>query len=150
MTNRREVHMAKKGNKKIIDLLNIDRAYELAAIIQYLGHHYEVAGMESPSLKDEFKKASIDEMKHAEELAERIVYLGGIPTQKPTPIKRGGSTRKMIKDDLTIEYEAIKRYKEHIKICDKLGDITTRRMLEEILENEEEHADTWESILEKR
>jgi bacterioferritin len=142
--------MAKKGTKKIIDLLNVDRAYELAAIMQYLGHHYEVAGMASPSLKDIFKEASIDEMKHAEELAERIVYLGGIPTQKPTPIKRGGSARKMIKDDLAIEYEAIKRYKEHIKICAKLDDTTTRRMLEEILANEEEHADLFEGILEKR
>jgi bacterioferritin len=83
--------MAKKGNKKIIDLLNVDRAYELAAIIQYLGHHYEVAGMESPSLQDIFKETSIDEMKHAEELAERIVFLGGIPTQKPTRAGREDS-----------------------------------------------------------
>jgi bacterioferritin len=142
--------MAKKGNKKIIALLNEDRGYELAAIIQYLGHHYEVAGMESPSLQDIFKETAIDEMKHAEELAERLVYLGGIPTQKPTMIKRGGSTRKMIKDDLTAEYGAIERYEKHIKICDKLGDTTTRRMLEKILANEEEHADTWEGILEKR
>jgi bacterioferritin len=142
--------MAKKGAKKIIDLLNVDRAYELAAIIQYLGHHYEVAGMESPALKDIFKQASIDEMKHAEELAERIVYLGGIPTQKPTIIKRGGSTRKMLKDDLATEYAAIKRYKEHIKICAKLNDTTTRRMLEEILASEEEHADLFEGILDKR
>jgi bacterioferritin len=141
--------MAKKGNKEIIDALNIDRAYELAAIIQYLGHHYEVVGMESPSIKDIFKETSIEEMKHAEELAERIVYLGGIPTQKPTTIKRGGTSRKMIKDDLEIELGAVKRYKGHIKLCDKHGDVTTRRMLEEILADEEDHADTFGTLLEK-
>jgi bacterioferritin len=142
--------MAKKSNKKIVDILNIDRAYELAAIIQYMGHHYEVEGMESPPLADEFKKSAMDEMKHAEDLGERIVYLGGVPTQKPTAIKRGGSSVKMVKDDLETEYKAIKRYKEQIKLCDKLGDTTTRRMLEEILAEEEDHANTWEGILKKR
>ena len=141
--------MAKKGNKKIIDALNEDRSYELAAIIQYLGHHYEVEGMESPALMEIFKEISIVEMKHAEVLAERIVYLGGTPTQKPTKIKRGGSSAKMIKDDLGAEYGAIERYKKHVKLADKLGDTTTRRMLEEILASEEGHADTWETILKK-
>ena len=71
-------------SKKIIDALNMDRAFELAAIIQYMGHHYEAEGLESPALIEIFKKTSIDEMKHAELLAERIVYLGGMPVQKPT------------------------------------------------------------------
>lgn len=142
--------MAKKGNKKIIDALNIDRAYELGAIIQYMGQHYEVEGMESPALAEEFKESAIDEMKHAEVLAERITYLGGIPVQKPTPVKRGGSAAKMVKDALDTENKAIKRYTEHVKLCAKLGDTTTRRMLEEILADEEEHANTWEGILKKR
>lgn len=135
------------SNKKIIDALNIDRAYELAAIIQYMGHHYEAEGLESPAVMEIFKKTSIDEMKHAERLAERIVYLGGVPTQRPTEIKRGGDLKKMIKDDLDAENDAIKRYKEHIKLCDEIGDPTSRRMLEEILADEEGHADTWETVL---
>lgn len=135
------------SNKKIIDALNIDRAYELAAIIQYMGHHYEAEGLESPAVIELFKKTSIDEMKHAERLAERIVYLGGVPIQKPTEIKRGGDLKKMIKDDLEAENDAIKRYKEHIKLCDEIGDTTSRLMLEEILVDEEGHADTWETVL---
>lgn len=141
--------MAKKdGNtKKIIEALNIDRAYELSAIMQYMGHHYEAEGIESPAVIDIFKSISMDEMKHAEKLAERIVYLGGIPVQKPTEIKRGGDLKSMIKDDLEAENGAIERYKEHIKLCAELGDTTTRLMLEEILSQEEGHADTWETTL---
>lgn len=134
-------------SKKIIDALNKDRAYELAAIMQYMGHHYEAEGLESPAVIEIFKKTSIDEMKHAEALAERIVYLGGIPVQKPTAIARGGDLKKMIKDDLAAENGAIKRYKEHIKLCDREGDPTTRLMLEQILSDEENHADIWETTL---
>lgn len=134
-------------SKKIIDALNLDRAFELAAIIQYMGHHYEAEGMESPAIIDIFKKTAVDEMKHAEKLAERIVYLGGMPVQKPTEIKRGGNLKKMIEEDLGAENGAIKRYKEHIKLADEEGDPTTRLMLEEILAEEEGHADTWETTL---
>lgn len=131
--------------KKIIDLLNKDRADELGAIMQYMGHHYEGEGLQSPEILDMFKEVSIDEMKHAESLAERIVYLGGVPTQKPTPFKRGGSLEQMIKDDLASENAAIKQYKEHIKEC--ADDPTTRLMLEKILSDEEGHADKWETTL---
>ncbi|MBI5588164.1 MAG: ferritin [Deltaproteobacteria bacterium] len=136
-----------ESRKKIIDALNIDRAYELSAIIQYMGHHYEAEGIESPAVIDIFKATSMDEMKHAEKLGERIVYLGGVPVQKPTEIKRGGDLKSMIKDDLEAENGAIDRYKKHIKLCDELGDSTTRLMLEEILSQEEGHADTWETTL---
>ncbi|MEK7688909.1 MAG: ferritin-like domain-containing protein [Deltaproteobacteria bacterium] len=134
-------------SKKIIDALNLDRAYELAAIVQYMGHHYEAEGIESPAVIEIFKKTSIDEMKHAEMLAEKIVYLGGVPVQKPTEVIRGGELKKMIKDDLAAENGAIKRYKEHIKLCEKEGDPATRLMLEKILSDEEDHADTWETTL---
>ena len=134
-------------SKKIIDALNEDRGYELAAIMQYMGHHYEAEGIESPAVIEIFKKTSIDEMKHAEALAERIVYLGGTPVQKPTAIAKGGDLKKMMKDDLAAENGAIKRYKEHIKLCAHEGDPTTRLMLEQILSEEEGHADTWETTL---
>ena len=134
-------------NKKIIDALNEDREFELAAIMQYMGHHYEAEGLESPAIIELFKKTALDEMKHAELLAERIVYLGGTPSTKPTKIMKGGEIRKMVSDDLSAENEAIKRYKEHIKLCDKEGDPTTRLMLEGILSQEEGHADLWETTL---
>lgn len=134
-------------SKKIIDALNEDRAYELAAIIQYMGHHYEAEGMESPAIIDIFKSTAMTEMKHAERLAERIVALGGVPTTMPKKIKRGGSLKDMITDDIEGEELAIKLYKEHIKLCEEEGDSTTRLMLEEILSDEEAHLDKWRSIL---
>lgn len=134
-------------NQKIVDALNKDRADELGAIIQYMGHHYTADGMESPAVVGIFKATAIDEMKHAEMLAERISYLGGEPVTKPSDIKKGGDLKKMIQDDLASENGAIKQYKEHIKLCADEDDITTRRMLEGILADEEKHADTWETIL---
>lgn len=136
-----------ENTKKIVDSLNLDRAYELSAIIQYMGHHYEAEGIESPAVIDIFKQIAKDEMGHAEKLAERIVYLGGVPVQKPTEIKRGGDLKSMIKEDLAGENDAIARYKQHIKLCADIGDSTTRLMLEGILTDEEGHADIWETTL---
>lgn len=135
------------NQKKIIEILNEDRAEELGAILQYMGHHYEAEGLESLEIMEAFKSVGIDEMRHAEKLAERIVYLGGVPTQKPTQIKRGGDLKQMIRDDLDSESIAIKRYKEHIKICAEAGDPVSRLMLEEILTDEEEHEDKWMTLL---
>ncbi|MDO8445185.1 MAG: ferritin-like domain-containing protein [Deltaproteobacteria bacterium] len=134
-------------SKKIIDVLNEDREFELGAIMQYMGHHYEADGLESPAIIELFKKTAIDEMKHAELLAERIVYLGGTPSTKPSKIMKGGEIRKMVSDDLSAENGAIERYKKHIKLCEKEGDPTTRLMLEGILSEEEGHADLWETTL---
>lgn len=134
-------------SKKIIDALNEDREFELGAIMQYMGHHYEADGLESPAIIELFKKTGIDEMKHAEMLAERIVYLGGTPSTKPSKIMKGGEIRKMVSDDLSAENGAIERYKKHIKLCEKEGDPTTRLMLEGILSEEEGHADLWETTL---
>lgn len=134
-------------NQKIIDILNKDREDELSAIVQYMKHHYEGEGMESPAILEIFKSTAKDEMEHAEKLGERIVYLGGTPTKNPSPIIEGGDLKKMINDDLAKENGAIRQYKEHIKIAIQENDPTTRLMLEEILSDEEGHADTWETTL---
>src|SRR3989338_6674450 len=101
-------------NQKIVDILNKDRADELSAIVQYMKHHYEATGMESPEIIDLAKKTAKEEMKHAERLGERISYLGGIPTKNVSPIIEGGDIRKMAEDDLAKENGAIKQYREHI------------------------------------
>lgn len=134
-------------NQILIDALNKDREDELSAIVQYMKHHYEGEGMESPAILEIFKSTAKDEMRHAEKLGERIVYLGGIPTKKPSPILEGGDLDKMVKDDLAKETGAIKQYKEHIKLAIQENDPTTRLMLEEILSDEEGHADTWQTVL---
>ena len=135
------------AKKKVIDALNKNRADELMAILQYMGHHYEAEGMESPAIMDLFKKSAMDEMKHAEKLAERIIYLGGTPTYQPSPMKKGGDLKQMVRDDLEAENRAIASYKEHIKLCADEADYTSRRMLEGILTDEEDHANNWETVL---
>lgn len=135
------------SKKKIIEALNKDRTDELAAVAQYMGHHYTAEGMDCLPIMETFKKTAIDEMRHAEMLAERIVYLGGTPTTERSEIKKGGELKRMIGDDLASENKAIAQYREHVKLCDELGDPTTRLMLERILSDEEGHADTWETVL---
>lgn len=138
-----------KGNPKIIDALNKVLEMEIGAILQYLHHHWTGDGVESAAILPLFEKLSMDEMKHAERLAERINFLEGDPSIKPAPVKKGGDILKMVQDDLDGEYEAIGFYKTVIKLADEVGDSTTRLMMEEITAQEEGHADLWETILRK-
>ena len=95
--------MTKKDTKQIISALNRSRSAELGAIMQYMGHHYSAQGIDSLGVKDIFKQSAMDEMRHAELLAERISSLGGIPTLQIDPVKRGGTLKQMLKDDLDLE-----------------------------------------------
>ena len=121
----------------------------MGAIMQYMGHHYSAEGLDGLAVKDIFRQSALDEMRHAEMLAERITYLGGIPTLKINQVKRGGSLKQMLKDDLELEKKAIKRYRQQIGLAEKLKDYTTRRLLEDILIEEESHADIGQSLLAK-
>jgi len=141
--------LSKTDREKIIKALNIDIGLEIGAIIQYTMHEVMAEGMESPAIMEKFESISKDEMKHLEKLAQRVNYLGGVPNTKPAPIKVGGALKKMVQDDLDGEYTAIKTYKSQIKMVEEIGDTTTRLMLEEILTDEEGHADTWETVLQK-
>jgi len=112
-------------------------------------HHVMATGIGSAAVGDIFKKIAIEEMKHAEKFAERLNYLGGVPTTKPDPITVGGDLTKMLKDDLAAEETAIELYKAYIKLASDLNDTTTRLIYEETLEAEEEHHDTFGKLLEK-
>jgi len=142
--------LTKEQRNKLIGELNKGVAREITAIIQYSYHHVMAEGMESPALSEIFEKVALQEMEHLEEFADRIKYLGGIPTTKPNPIKVGGTLKQMVEDDLELEYQAIKLYKGQIAIAKEIGDTTTRLMLEKILTAEEDHADKWETVLKKR
>lgn len=135
------------SKEKIIEALNKDLAREIAATLQYLHHHWTGEGYDSPTVLELFEKVGRDEMKHMEMIAERINYLGGDPTTTPSEIKKGGDLYKMMQDDLDAENMAIKQYKAHIKLFDELGDPTSRLMMEQILSDEENHADIWETTL---
>lgn len=135
--------------KELLDLLNKAIAREIGVSIQYMWQHVMAIGMESPEIKDIFKDIAIVEMKHAEQIAERLFYLGGTPTTKPTPIEVGGSLKEMVAADLKAEEEAIEMYRLIIKVAKQLEDSTTRRMFESILAEEEDHADQFGTILSK-
>ncbi len=133
--------------KQLIDALNVDLAQELAAIIQYFWHYVMASGLESTGTRATFRRFSITEMHHAEMLAERLNFLGGVPTVTPLPIAVGGDLTRMIQDDLAAERRAIELYKEHIRLAEQVGDPGTRQMLEQILNDEYEHASEWEHAL---
>lgn len=138
-----------KGSEELLQALNNALADELAAIIQYMYHHIMGRGVASPAVLEMFKSNSIDEMKHAEALAERIDLLGAAPTIEISAIQVGGDLAKMIQDDLDGERRAIEMYRGYVKLAEKEDDPVTRRLLEEVLETEERHANAWEAVLEK-
>jgi bacterioferritin len=134
-------------SEKLVDLLNRGIARELQVSIQYMWQSIQVTGLEGEQVKAIFKKTAIAEMKHAEKLAERLDYLDGVPTIKPDPINVGGSLIEMLKQDEENEEEAINLYKQAIQVAAKEGDYTTRRLLEEILAEEENHINTFGKLL---
>ena len=132
---------------EVLKMLNEDLSDELGSIIQYMWHHVSGKGLASAGVLGMFHAAAIDEMKHAEEIAERIDQLGGEPTIKVGEIKTGGNIEKMIRDDLAAEEAAVERYGAQIrKIMET--DPATRHMLEDILQDEERHANDWRTLLE--
>ncbi len=136
-------------SEKLKNMLNQAIAREIQVSIQYMWQHVQAVGIRSAAVEDIFRDISITEMKHAEEIAERLSYLGGTPTTKPSPIFVGGNLEEMIRTDIKAEEEAIALYKQTIEIAAKENDTTTRRLFEKVLEDEEEHHDTFTKLLEK-
>ncbi len=109
--------------------------------------HVQVTGIDGTTVEDIFRKTAIAEMKHAERLAERLDYLNGVATTKPDPIFVGGSLIEMLKQDEQDEEDAITLYKQAIQAAASEGDYTTRRLLEDILAEEEDHINTFGKLL---
>ncbi len=139
-----------KASQKFIDALNEALSEELASVIQYLWDHILVRGIESPAIAEMFKKLSMVEMNHAYALAERIDLLGGVPTTRFAPMKIGGDLKKMLEDNLKLEYESIDMYRKLVKMAQEEDDPACRRLLEDILKDTEEHANELEAVLEKK
>jgi bacterioferritin len=138
-----------KASAQLLDLLNEAIAREIQVSIQYMWQHVQWRGVKGFAVQDELKKIAITEMKHAEAIAERLFYLGGIPTTKPEPIFVGKTLKEMIARDKRDEEGAIRLYKQTIEVAKKAGDETTRRLFRQILSDEEEHHDTFTSLLEE-
>ncbi len=136
------------ASKKLLELLNKGVAREIQVSIQYMWQHVQWSGIPHYAIKDELKKIAIAEMKHAEEIAERLFYLGGIPTTKPDPVFVGKTLKEMLARDLKDEEGAIKLYREIIATAQKEDDPTTARLFRKILADEEEHHDFFQGVLE--
>ena len=137
-----------KVSKALLNQLNEAIARELQVAIQYMWQHVQWGGVKGFAVHDELKSIGIAEMKHAEAIAERLFYLGGIPTTKPTPIFVGNSLKEMIEQDVKDEEGAIKLYKQIIEAALKEGDVTTAFLFKQILQQEEGHHDTFTTLLE--
>jgi bacterioferritin len=132
----------------LITALNQDCMDELQAIIQYMVDHMMGEGMTSPAAVEIFKSHAMSEMKHYERLAERVIYLGGVPATSVGPFKKGGTLKEMIEKALLDERKAIKQYRQHIVLAAKHDDPPTRLLLEQILLEEEDHAHELEILVE--
>jgi bacterioferritin len=137
------------ATKKLMDMMNQAIAREIQVSIQYMWQHVQWVGVEGFAVKDELKSIAVVEMKHAEEIAERLNFLGGIPTTKPSPIFVGKSLKQMLGQDAKDEKGAIKLYTDIIAQALKEKDITTARMFRKILGDEEDHLDTFTGLLGK-
>jgi len=136
------------ASKELLELLNQAIARELQVSIQYMWQHILWKGVQGFAVKDELEKIAITEMKHAEAIAERLVYLGGKPTTQPSPITIGENLREMLEQDKMAEEWAIELYKRIIEKAQEERDYTTARLFRSILNDEEEHHDTFTSLLE--
>jgi bacterioferritin len=137
-----------KGDPKVIAFLNQLLKAELTAINQYFLHAEMCENWGYQRLAKLIKKESIEEMTHAEKLMERILYLDGTPNMTDYfKINIGATVEAQLKNDLQLEYDAVKRLNEGIKLCVALGDNGSRDLAQKILDDEEHHIDWLEGQL---
>lgn len=131
-----------KGDDTVIDYLNKALTNELTAINQYWLHYRVLDNWGIHKLAEYERHESIDEMKHADTLADRILFLEGLPNfQALHKLKVGETVEEILRADLALEMEAIPLLKDAIQHCESVRDYTSREVFERILENEEEHVD---------
>jgi bacterioferritin len=134
-----------KGDPKVIEFLNVALKNELTAVNQYWLHYRLLDHWGVERLAEFERHESIDEMKHADKLSERILFLDGLPNfQLLGRLRVGESVEEVLKADLALEEEALPPLREGIAYCEQVRDFVTRDLLTEILDNEEEHVDTLE------
>jgi bacterioferritin len=137
-----------KGNERVIALLNEVLKAELTAINQYFLHAEMCENWGYQKLAAFTRKESIEEMRHAEALMERILYFDGTPTMNELfPLRIGRTVKEQLENDLQLEYEAVPRLNRGIELCISVGDNGTRELLVKILTDEEHHVDYLEAQL---
>ncbi|HEY3738004.1 MAG TPA: bacterioferritin [Jatrophihabitans sp.] len=137
-----------QGDPRVLELLNEQLTAELTAINQYFLHAKIQENRGWTKLAEYTRHESIDEMKHAETVTDRILYLDGLPNyQRLLPLRIGQTVREMFEADLAVEMEAVARLRGGIDYMRGIGDVTSGRVFEEILEDEERHVDYLETQL---
>jgi len=134
-----------KGNLKVLSELNKALREELTAINQYFLHAEMCENWGYNRLSEYIKKQSIGEMKHAEVLLERILFLDGSPSMQPLELTVGGTVKAMIESDLALEISAVKQYNRSVQIATEEGDNGSRDLLVQLLKDEEGHVDWLEA-----
>jgi bacterioferritin len=138
-----------RGNERILEILNDVLTAELTAVNQYFLHAKLCEHWGYGRLADHGRHESIDEMKHADRITDRILFLEGIPNyQRYFPLRIGETVPEQFESDLQLEYTAIERLNAGVRVAVELGDNGTRELLADILVSEEEHADWLETQLE--
>jgi bacterioferritin len=136
-----------RGNAKVIDQLNHALKEELTAINQYFLHAEMCHNWGYHSLGDYIKKQSIDEMKHAEELIERILFLDATPAMDYMDLKIGQNVKAQLEADLKLEINAVAMYNKAVQVARDAGDDASRELFSKLLKDEEEHVDWLEAQL---
>ena len=137
-----------KGDAKVIEFLNKVLYNELTAINQYFLHAKMLKNWGLKELAQHEYEESIDEMKHADKLSERILFLDGLPNfQMLGKLRIGENPREVLECDLALEYEALPALREAIAHCEAVNDYVSRKLFADILESEEEHIDWIETQL---
>jgi bacterioferritin len=140
--------MTMKGDAKVIEFLNKVLYNELTAINQYFLHAKMLKNWGLKELAEHEYKASIDEMKHADKLADRILFLEGLPNfQALGKLRVGENPREMLECDLSLEMDALPVLREGVAYAETVGDYVSRQLLVDILDSEEEHVDWLETQL---
>ncbi len=135
-----------KGNAKVIASLNEALKEELTAINQYFLHAEMCENWHYNKLGSYIKKQSIDEMKHAEELIERILFLDGVPNMTELmKLSVGANVKEQLTSDLKLELNAVEMYNRFVKLCRDEGDNASRELFERLLKDEESHVDWLEA-----
>ena len=138
-----------QGDPRVIELLNEALKNELTAINQYWLHYRMLDNWGIGKLAEYERHESIDEMKHADKLAERVLFLDGLPNfQALGRLHIGENVEEILKADLELELEALTQLRGAIQHCEKVRDYVSRDLFSEILQNEEEHVDTIEQQFE--
>ena len=138
-----------QGDKRVVEFLNEALKNELTAINQYFLHYRMLAHWGVKKLADYEYKESIDEMKHADTLASRILFLDGLPNfQDLGRLRIGETVEEVLKADLALEMDALVQLKNAIQHCESVRDFVSRDLFQHILESEEEHVDHLETQFE--